>query len=306
MHLKLSYVVVAGALCFLLLTGGCSGSQEPVVIKEFALAELNSIKIDYDGESVIIKESISEKVTVLEYLNKDRAKYFAEIDLRGGELNITEGARPIGNGVRSCLEIYVPASYRGSISVHTTDGKIQSCVALSLAQFRADTTNGAVEISNLSAQKVAASSRGGEVWLKNMNCRTCEIETTNGNVRLDNVEGAVAFHTKNGDLTARGLRGNGSFQAGGDGNLDVQFTVLSADVEARAKNGNIFLTIPGGQLFALEASSRNGSIKTPFPELPVEGHSVKGDVGPGAAINIMLDTGNGDIEIQETSVSGTE
>lgn len=75
---------LASLLCLTALSGGCSSSQGPTQTKEFSLTDVKSIMVDYDGESVTMKECNSDKIVVVEYMDKTQKSYFAKIDLVGG------------------------------------------------------------------------------------------------------------------------------------------------------------------------------------------------------------------------------
>ena len=290
--------VLAGIICLASLLGGCSGAQGPAQTKDFSLSEVSSIQADYDGESVTVKESDTDKITIVEYMDKTKKSYLAKIDLLGGVLTITEGARPIGNGVHSYIEIYLPGTYQNSLSIHTTDGRISSALALSLSSFHADTTNGALELSNLSADNISLASTGGNLSLKNSVSQTCAIDTTNADTHLDSVTGAITYESKGGDLIMNGASGSGDFQATGDGDMTLSFLQVSGDLSAFAKNGKIALTLPGDLNFAFSATTKDGNIQTPFSDaLSSTGKTVGGTIGDRADVKIGLETKNGDIEV---------
>lgn len=290
--------VLASAICLVSLLGGCSGAQGPAQTKDFSLADVSSIQADYDGESVTVKESDTDKITIVEYMDKTKKSYLAKIDLFGGVLTITEGARPIGNGVHSYIEIYLPETYQNSLSLHTTDGRISSALALTLSSLHADTTNGTIELSNLSADNISLASTGGTVTLKDSISQTCAIDTTNADTHLDNVTGSITYKSKGGDLIMNGASGSGDFQATGDGDMTLSFTQVSGDLSAFAKNGKIALTLPGDLNFAFSATTKDGKIQTPFSEsLSSAGKTIGGTIGNRADVKIGLETKNGDIEV---------
>lgn len=295
---KLLSAALAGILCSSALLGGCADAQGPAQTKTFSLPDVTAISVDYDGESVTVKQSDSNSIKIVEYMDKTKASYLASIQLSGGVLSITEGARPIGNGVHASLELYLPQAFQSSLSLHTTDGRISSALALTVSSFRADTTNGAIELSNLTAEDAYFASTGGEVLLQNLVATSCTVHTTNASTRMDAVTGAVTYEAKGGNLTATGVSGSGSFQASGDGSMALALTALSGDLSAYAKNGDISVTLPAGLNFMLSATTKDGKLETPFPDLfSPDGHSASGTIGANASVKIGLETKNGDISV---------
>lgn len=291
-------LILTFIVSLVLVLGGCSGTQGPIQTKDFPLADVKSVEVDYDGESVVIKRSDSDKITIVEYMDKSKKSYLAKMNLASGVLTITEGARPIGNGVHSYIEIYLPESYQNSLSLHTTDGRISSDLVLTISSFHADTTNGTIEISNLSADQMRITSTGGDVSLKNLITHTCTIDTTNADTHMDYITGIVTYESKGGNLTATDFSGSGNFRATGDGDMDIAFTQVSGDLTAYAKNGKLVLTLPQNLNFTFSATTKDGNINTPFSELlSFSGKTAGGTIGDHADIKIGLETKNGDIEV---------
>lgn len=285
-------------MCLTVFLGGCSDSQGSVQTKEFSLTDVKSIMADYDGESLTVKESDSDKIVVVEYMDKSKRSYFAQMDLSGGVLTISEGARPIGNGVHSYIEIYLPDAYHDSLSLHTTDGKILSDVALTFSNFSADTTNGELEVSNFAADNINLKSTGGKLTVKNLSAQVCTVDTTNADTLIDSITGIIEYESKGGNLTVAKCIGSGNFQVTGDGSLQIAFAEVTGDISAHTKNGNITLALPDNLSFIFSATTHNGSIKTSFSEsLSVTDKTAGGTIGNNANVRIGLETKNGDIDI---------
>lgn len=299
--MKKSYnfaATLAGIICFAFFFSGCSGEQGRAQTKEFTLAQVKSIKVDYDGESVTVKKSNTDKIVVVEYLNKKQKTYYAQIKLSGDVLTVTEGQRPIGNGVKSYIELYLPQSFQNSLSLHTTDGRISSDLALTLESVYANTTNGTISISNLSAKQIDLSGTGGEMRLQNIVSQSCKVNAGNADTFMDSITGEIAYQSKGGNLTLNDTVGFGRFEANGDGNMEIAFASVSGDVSAYAKNGSLTLTLPAELEFALSATTKDGKIKTPFSEsLSTIGETVGGTIGKQADFKIGLETRNGDITV---------
>lgn len=290
--------VLTGLICLTVFLGGCSDSQGPVQTKEFSLTDVRSIMADYDGESVTVKESDSNRIVVVEYMDKSKKSYFAKMDLSGGVLSISEGARPIGNGVHSYIEIYLPDAYQDSLSLHTTDGKISSDVALTFSSFSADTTNGELEVSNLIADKINLKSTGGKLTVKNLSTQVFTVDTTNADTLMDSITGMIEYESKGGNLTVANSIGYGDFQVTGDGSLQITFDKVTGDISAHTKNGNIALVLPDSLNFVFSATTHNGNIKTSFSEtLSMTDKTAGGTIGNNPDVTIELETKNGDINV---------
>ena len=134
--------------------------------------------------------------------------------------------------------------------------------------------------------------------LTNFTAKTCAIDTTNADTNLDHITGAITYKSKGGNLTMSVVSGSGSFQATGDGNLELAFMEVTGDLSVFAKNGRIALTLPQDLNFAFSATTKDGNIQTPFLEsLSFSGQKAGGTIGGRADVKIGLETKNGDIEV---------
>lgn len=272
--------------CFIFLTltiiGGCSGTGElkEVRSEEFRTSEFDEILVDYDGESIFVGESDHGQVVIKELMDQQKKAYRANIDITGGRLTIEEGARPLGSSIHAYLEIYLPRYFSKKISLHTTGGKIISETDLVLSELKAETTNGEIMISGLTADELT-------------------VKTTNGEVQLENISGKIHYESTNGNLTGSGLSGSGNFNVSANGNLNLAYSRINEDLSAYTKNGEIKLAIPSGLDFNFCAETKNGEIKTNFSkQISGSEHALQGIIGDNPNVLVNLETKNGNMDIE--------
>ncbi len=143
------------------------------------------------------------------------------------------------------------------------------------------------------------------------------VITSNGSIRVTDVEGAARLKTSNGTVRAEGLRGsldaetsNGGIevarQEGGaalrtsNGSVGLSFAGGSDDIKISTRNGGITLRLPERIEARLVAATRNGRVTSDF-EVAGQGaggkHRLEGMLGSGSGRTIDLSTTNGDIRI---------
>ena len=128
------------------------------------------------------------------------------------------------------------------------------------------------------------------------------IETVNGDVEIEAVEGAVKASTVNGTLTVSGLAADVDLETV-NGSVKARFDRLGAGqrVNAEAVNGAITLALPEDASARIEAETVNGGIDCDDFGLKAEkgfvGRDLSGEIGAGEA-RISLDTVNGSIRIE--------
>jgi hypothetical protein len=143
------------------------------------------------------------------------------------------------------------------------------------------TTNGRVEVEEVSGQVVAHS--------------------TNGRIVLRDVESAVRARTTNGSVVVGGLVGTFDVSTT-NGSIEVAWIQGGAeDSRAHTTNGRITVRLPKGFSAVLDASTTNGKVRTEIPlttEEKITKLKVRGTLGEGGPL-LKLRTTNGNIDIVE-------
>ena len=144
------------------------------------------------------------------------------------------------------------------------------------------------------------------------------LQTTNGKVKAQGVEGHLQATTTNGKVSLSEVSGqiqakttNGSIAVEADaiqqeslfsttnGSINVKVQAGSAPLAAKTLNGSVTLTLPADFSGQLDAKTVNGSVKTDFP-LAVTGkkrNHMTGQIGDGGDANVELRTINGSIRL---------
>lgn len=283
------------------MLSGCGGQKATDLVNTltFDTGDFERLRLDYDADDIHVLESDNTKVILKEYMNEDKKSYYARTSSQNGELLITEGDRPRSSSFESYIEIYIPQDYTDSLSLHSTSGTINSEIVLNLSgDFSVDTTSGVVEVSNTKASNVKATSTNGSLSFENIDADEINIQTTNATTSMNQINGANNYHSKGGKLTASGLSGSGSFNASGEGSIDISFVDVTSDISAYSKNGTLLVTLPSGLDFKFSATTKEGSIDTSFTDqLAITDNTAAGTVGASPEIAVKLETRNGDIKV---------
>ena len=138
-----------------------------------------------------------------------------------------------------------------------------------------------------------------ELWVP----RTLNLsaKTTNGNVRIETLDGEINLRSTNGNLIASEVGGriNGATTNGGI-TVDME-SYMGGDMEFRTTNGSIKVTAPASMAADISARTTNGSIRTDFPvEIngKVSRRVLQGRIN-GGGDTVSLKTTNGSIKLNE-------
>ncbi len=198
-----------------------------------------------------------------------------------------------GSGFAQVREERLPAAAlnhvdpggNGSIAVHGWDKPdvlVKACIqttapsteeARDLAsQVKITRGAGHIEASGPSTHGRKSWSVSYEVWMPSGS--DTKLETTNGEIRAENIAGRMDFQTTNGA---------------------VHLENVGAEVKGETTNGNITLELPADFAARVEASTTNGSIHTDFPA------TITGDIGNHAAFTI----GGGGERVEASTTNGS-
>lgn len=234
-------------------------------------------------------------------MTANKSSYYAKVSQQDNSIKISEGGKPFWkSGFLRYIEIYFPAAYAGNLTVTTTDGDIDlSDMELKLSALRIDSTSGKIDIKDANARTIHLTSTKGTIKAENLKADQIRLETTSGNTVCENLEGNVDYTSTSGDGEIKAAVGSGSYKANNSGKLDVTYREVTGDLYLFNKNDDVQLTLPENLEFEFQATTKNGSISTSFPEsITVDGRTAKGTVGRQPAVTIRVETKNGNIEVR--------
>ena len=134
--------------------------------------------------------------------------------------------------------------------------------------------------------------------------RLDEVQTVNGNVKVEGIDGQVHVSSVNGNAVAQDLKSNLRLSSvNGQVRAVMAAMPASQSVQLECVNGTVELTLPSDADAELTASTMHGAIDNDF-NMPVNkgyvGRNLQAKLGSGAT-QVKLSTVNGSIRIQHAS-----
>lgn len=298
-------------MCILLLTVfflfalmGCSHSQNPEMANEihFSLEKISDVTISYDEELITFYPAEGNELVIKEYMTKNKSSYYAHVEQNDDSIHISEGGKPFFKSDFSRrIEVYLPASYMGVLTVTTTNGDIDLAnVELQLSKLRIDSTAGTVDIESAAASSIHLSTTSGTLNLSCLEADSIRLDTTSGDVICNKLIGNVEYTSTSGNVDIKSAVGSGSYKASNSGSLDVNYTQVNGNLYFFNKNDSITLTLPKDLSFEFEAATKNGFVSTTFQEcLTIDGRTAYGIVGSNPTVSVKTETNNGNIEVTQ-------
>lgn len=297
---RITYVMAA-ALCLVSLAG-CGSKKSSQIANElhFPMDGISELTISYDEEELTFFESDNDELVVLEYMTKNKSSYYAKVDQNDNSIKISEGGKPFfKSGFSRYIEVYLPSSYFGNLTVTTSNGNIDmSDIELNLSTLRIDSTDGTVRLKRAQAQTIHLSSTSGTLNIGNLKADQIRLETTKGDTVCEGLDGKVTYTSTGGNAEIKSAVGGGSYKANNSGTLAVTYSEVTDDLYLFNKNDNVNLVLPETLEFEFKATTKNGSVSTNFQEcITVDGHTTKGTVGNQPTVTVEVETKNGNIEV---------
>jgi DUF4097 and DUF4098 domain-containing protein YvlB len=246
--------------------------------------DAEKIRINYLSESVILKQSLDGNILVREYMNSDDPVLFAEVRYNEDEIQIRHGRRK-GLHLKSRIEVYIPADWKGTLAVSNISFDISSVCDWHLSGFIAKSVGGSIEIKSITADSI-------------------NLFSSVGSLNVPYCSGKMDLNTSNGDIHVQEAIGHGSFSSL-SGNIKVNLRKPDGKVRLSSETGEIHLYLSGDESLDLTAASVTGGIFSPFRDpgghpFRNQVHTVQGEF-PYQTVEISTTTGN--IFIEEDKAS---
>lgn len=274
------------SLFSLTINSGCTDISIPKLENEltFELNDITEISINYDDEDITFYESPNNDLIIKEYMSKNKKKYYAKVSNNNNKIHISEGTKPIFKGdFYRYIEVYLPHSYKKTLAVSTTNGKIDfSNIDINLNKFAANTTSGSVNIKNISSSIAILTTTSGEFNAENIVADNVKIETTSGNFDCKRLEGNVNYVTTSGSVNITSAYGYGQYKANNSGDINITYIDITDNLYLYNKNDDINLTIPSNLKYNIQCKSKNGNVSTPTnsseSSIKITAESVNGNI----------------------------
>jgi len=162
------------------------------------------------------------------------------------------------------VKVYLPASYKNNIGMHTVSGTI-SAQDFSPAGLKVVTRSGTISLRNVQANTADVSSISGSMNLRDIRAGTIDLHETSGTVTL--VGGSfesVAAHSVSGEITVD-VQKTGSVDAGTtSGTINISVEQMPAKINAGTVSGSVTLKLPENEGFTIKHSTVSGSYSNDF------------------------------------------
>jgi len=286
-RIPLLLFLLACALTPVLLSGCAGSSATPLQnSRNCDLQGVDTVLVDYATDNITFLESSSSQLTVKEYISSSDSRYLGTVSQAGTALPITGGQRPAsGTSFSSHVEIYLPVSYEGTLSVHTSTGSVTLSPTYHLTALQIQTTTGGVSLGTIYAGGIS-------------------LNTTSGRISLDKGSGSLVATSDTGTILVKEFMGASTLKSS-SGSLSITFDALVGDIAVESTTGKISISLPKNNDFLFHTRATSSSVKTDFDSLmkdntasattPVANISPTPTPSPKASTSVSPTTGRIDL-----------
>lgn len=178
--------------------------------------------------------------------------------------------------------IRIPASWKGTLLLKTCNGPISVSGVEDMQKLSMTTSNGRLELRDLSASRIEAKSGNAQIIMQNIGTIHLEAVTSNGKMEADGIRGDELFlHTTNGSVKLRDLQADGIRAETSNGKIEAQNCAASGALRLSSTNGAVTLENAAASAICLISSNARLTverIKAPQIELRSSNGGISGTV----------------------------
>lgn len=269
MRIKVFIISISLAVLLTALTG-CVGSWSDFILSEYRYKYEDSFSADLEGIDEVSITIINGPISVETW---DGNKVEIEVHERikaSSEEKASELAEAVKlEGERLGSKLKITLDYGDFYKLRKKYYCALDIKVPARLSLSLETTNGEMNIDEMEGS-IKAETTNGDVGMDGCG-GDADLKTTNGKIRASNVNGELRASSTNGSLK---LAGYGEYVKGYTTNGNVSLVLLGAmsgDVELGTTNGGIELTIHPESSFELEARTTNGSVRESLSRTKFDG-----------------------------------
>ncbi len=163
--------------------------------------------------------------------------------------------------------VRIPASWKGTLLLKTCNGPISVSGVEDMQKLGMTTSNGRLELRDLSASQIEAKSGNAQIILQNIGTVNLEAVTSNGRIEASAIHATGLFlHTTNGSMQLGDLQANSLRAETSNGKIEGANCVISGELRLSSTNGAV--TLEKSKAEGIRLTSSNARLKVDQIEAP--------------------------------------
>lgn len=308
MKLRLVFLNVIVALCFIVVTATAAPYGDTDVQKSFSVGSKSSLDVNVSGGDIVIKTwDKGEVKIVIDGLDAEDLEY-VKMTQSGDDIKVTY--RPKwGSHSGGIFTMTVPTTTELNLRTSGGDVNIQGNLT---ANAKGSTSGGDIIIERIKGT-VTMSTSGGDVRTGDIDGRA-DLRTSGGNIKLGAVNGEATVSTSGGDIRIQKVgkkldaRTSGGDIEVGDIGGDANLSTAGGDLTVGKVTGSAYMRTAGGDI-RLNGASGSVEVKTSGGDIEISdvtgsidastsGGNIKAELNPSGKNESKLRSSGGDIRLE--------
>lgn len=247
--------------------------MERINIHKWAASDIETIKLKYYFEEILILPSPNNNIILKQYLSCNNSKYFDTVSKDGNAITITQGQRPFNVTYQSKLKLYIPNKYKGTVELDVDEGSISVRGSLDLKTMMLNLAEGKIQADKLTVtNSLTAHAPDGVVYLTDCTGNV-DVEVDSGSIIVNNSN--IGGSIKANDYTA----------------MNIELVKIYSNLKISNKEGTVRLGLPSNDSFKINAflTNKDGVLKNNFSDtFTNDGMSITGKWGSNPKKNIIV------------------
>lgn len=298
------WIIIAIALCSFLVyminnnngfgpkfsLGNLNKNSSTKVQKEESqsLSGCDTINLRFSSSDLVIYSTDDKELKVIQKSNRnlDKDQKFT-IERQSNTLFIRDNREKIVfnifnfNSYNNVIEIYIPKSYEGNLTIDSSSGDTEILSDLSLNNIDITHSSGDLQINKtLNVKEANFKSSSGDIDLYSLNCNNYYFKLSSGDLDIKSLTGAGEIHASSGEIK-------------------VNYKDISKYSNVTALSGDVNITIPDSISFEFTGHCSSGDIDSFFPVYysGKDKHDATAKIGDNPTKALNVNTSSGDINI---------
>ena len=252
-----------------------NGNLELINTQTVDMNLMKTLHVSYSSDNIVLLESNDNKLTLKEFMTRNRPEYFANIEKSQNAITISNGKRPWF--IRTRIEIYVPKTFTDELVFNLRSGNLTSNYNMNHTNVNLTVSSGNMNISSVSSENIL-------------------VNVSSGNIKINNCQGKINIANKSGNITIDNFSGSGMFDVN-SGNINLTMNDITEGLFLSNNSGIINLMTNGDISFILDADVRSGNIRIPNSKTQTN-TKVQHIIGSNPIYRITAKCGSGNINIK--------
>lgn len=268
---------------------GTFSSKATKIQKEESLIldNCDTIDLDLSSADLIVSSTDDTNLKVIQRSNKDLDDdHKFTVSKEGNSLFIKENKNisfSLFNFYNDQIEIYIPKSYAGNLTVNSSSGETKILSDMNLNNINITQSSGDLRDKNsINAKQVNLKLSSGDIDLTSLICNTYDIQLSSGDLDIDSLAGSGDIHASSGDIK-------------------VTYKDIDKYSKVSANSGDIKIAVPRSLSFEFNGHCSSGDIDSSFPlnYNSKDKHDATAKIGNDPSITLDVNTSSGDINISQ-------